>query len=83
MFDKFSLFSGLKTNNARCEVAGIGVRKGVKMALYGMECIDLTEDVITVLVIYFSYNKKVELKKNFLNHVVEIQNIFKLGKLRN
>ena len=31
MFDKFSLFSGLKTNNARCEVAGIGVRKGVKM----------------------------------------------------
>ena len=48
-----------------------------------MECINLTEDVITVLVIYFSYNKKVELKKNFLNHVVEIQNIFKLGKLRN
>ena len=48
-----------------------------------MECINLTEDVITVLVIYFSYNKKVELKKNFLNHVVEIQNIFKLWKLRN
>ena len=58
MFDKFSLFSGLKTNNARCEVAGIGVRKGVKMALYGMECINLTEDVITVLLIYISYNKK-------------------------
>ena len=58
MFDKFSLFSGLKTNNARCEVAGIGVRKGVKMALYGMECINLTEDVITVSLIYFSYNKK-------------------------
>ena len=58
MFDKFSLFSGLKTNNARCEVAGIGVRKGVKMALYGMECMNLTEDVITVLLIYFSYNKK-------------------------
>ena len=58
MFDKFPLFSGLKTNNTRCEVAGIGVRKGVKMALYGMECMNLTEDVITVLLIYFSYNKK-------------------------
>ena len=66
MFDKFPLFSGLKTNNTRCEVAGIGVRKGVKMALYGMECINLTEDVITVLVIYFSYNKKSWTKEKFL-----------------
>ena len=70
MFDKFSLFSGLKISNAKCEVAGIGVRKGVKMALCGMECINLTEDVITILGIYFSSNKKIEQKKNFLNHVV-------------
>ena len=32
-FDKFSLFSGLKINNAKCEIAGIGVKKGVKMAV--------------------------------------------------
>ena len=33
--------------------------------------------------IYFSYNKKPEQDKNFLNHVVKIQNILKLWKLRN
>ena len=42
MFDQFSLFSGLRINNAKCETAGIGVKKGIKMALCGMECIDLT-----------------------------------------
>ena len=42
-FDKFSLFSGLKINNAKCEIADIGVRKVVKMALCGMQCIDLTD----------------------------------------
>ena len=28
-FDKFSLFSGLNINNARCKIAGIGVKKGL------------------------------------------------------
>ena len=54
MTDRFSFFSGLKINNAKCEINGIGVRKGVKMALCGMECIDLTDDVIKVLGNYFS-----------------------------
>ena len=57
-FGKFSLFSGLKINNAKCEIAGIVVKKGVKMAFCGMDCIDLTDDVIKLLGIYFSYNKK-------------------------
>ena len=74
----FALFSGLKTNNAKCEIAGIGVKKEVKMTLCGMDCIDLTEDVIKILGIYFSYNKKLEQEKNFLNHIVKIQNILKL-----
>ena len=82
-FDKFSLFSGLKINYAKCEIAGIGIKKGVKMALCGMNCIDLTEDVIKILGISFSYNKKRELEKNFLNHIAKIQNILKLWKLRN
>ena len=53
------------------------------MGLCGMNCIDLTEDVIKILGIYFSYNKKLELEKNFLNHIAKIQNILKLWKLRN
>ena len=76
-FEKFSLYSGLKIN-AKCETAHIGVKKGIKMELCGMECIDLTSDVIKILGIYFSYNKKLEQEKNFFNHIVKIQNILKL-----
>ena len=32
-FEKFSFYSGLKINNAKCEIDGIGVKKGVKMEL--------------------------------------------------
>ena len=53
------------------------------MALCGMECINLTDDVIKVLGIYFFYNKKIEQEKNFLNHIVKIQNILRLWNLRN
>ena len=48
------------------------------MALCGMKCIDLTDDVIKNLGIFFPYNKKLEQDKNFLNHIVKIQNISKL-----
>ena len=63
MFDKFSLFSGLKINNAKCEIAGIGAKKGVKMALCEMKCIDLTDDVIRILGIFFSNNKNLNKRK--------------------
>ena len=49
----------------------------------GRECIDLMDDVIKILGIYFSYNKNLEQGKNFLNRIVKIQNILKLWKLRN
>ena len=38
-----------------------------------IECIDLTDDVIKILGIYFSYNKEIEQEKNYLNHIVKIQ----------
>ena len=53
------------------------------MALCGIKWIDLTDDVIKILGIFFSYNKKLEQEKNFLNHIVKIQNNLKLWKLRN
>ena len=83
MLDKFSLFSGLKINNAKCEIAGIGVKNGNKMSLCGMKCIELTDGVIKVLGILSSYNKKLEQVKIFLNHIAKIQNILKSWKLRN
>ena len=42
MFHKFPLFSGLKINNTKSEIPGIGVSKDVKMAVCGMKCINLT-----------------------------------------
>ena len=39
-FDIFSTFSGLKPNKIKCEIAGLGALKGVKLALCVMECID-------------------------------------------
>ena len=37
-----------------------------------MECIDLMDNVIETLGIYLPYNKKLEQKKNLLNHIVKI-----------
>ena len=37
----FSIFSGLKPNKSKCEIASIGVLKGVQIALCGMECVNL------------------------------------------
>ena len=48
-----------------------------------MKCIDLTDGKKKILGIYFSHNKKLEQEKNFLNHIVKIQNILKLWKIRN
>ena len=62
MFDTFSLVCGFKINHAKCEIAGIDVKKGVQMVLCERECIDLTDDVIKIFDIYFPYNKKLEQK---------------------
>ena len=40
IFEHFSIFSGLKPNKSKCEVAGIGVLKEVQMELCGMECVN-------------------------------------------
>ena len=53
------------------------------MALCGMEFLDLTDDIIKILSVYFSHNKKLEQEKKFLNHIGKTQNILKLWKLRN
>ena len=41
IFKHFSQFSGLKPNKSKCEVASIGVLKGVKVTLCGMRCVNL------------------------------------------
>ena len=65
IFDTFSKFSGLKPNKSKCEIAGIGVLKGVQVALCGMRCIDLVSNIVKILGIYYSYYDKREIQENF------------------
>ena len=74
-FDIISHFSGLKINKSRCEVAGIGVMKGIKVALCGVESVNLLTSAFKILGIYFSYNKKLENENNFLDHITKLQKV--------
>ena len=49
----FSKFSGLKPNILKCDVAGIGALKEIKMAVCGIKCIDLTTETIKILGVHF------------------------------
>ena len=82
-FDIFSSFSGLKPNQSKCEVAGIGALKGAKMALCGMKCIDLRLNTVKTLGIHFSYNKKSENDEDFLKQITSIEKVLKLLRMRN
>ena len=81
-FHAFSLFSGLKPNKSKCEIAGIGLLKGVNVALCGMECVDLKKDTIKILGIHYSYNQALENDQNFTDHIIKIENALKLWRSR-
>ena len=80
VFDTFSIYSGLKPNKSKCEIAGIGVLKEVSMKLCGMECIDLTKRSVKILVIHFSYNKKIENEENFIKLIKKLRMFLKFGE---
>ena len=71
-FNSMSQFSGLKINKSKCEVAGIGVMKGVKVALCGVECVNLLTNAIKILGIYF-----------FLDHITKLQKVINIWKIQN
>ena len=83
IFKHFSQFSGLKPNKSKCEIAGIGVLKGVKVALCGMRCVNLYEDTIKILGIHFSYNKQLENDENFKKYIAKIEYVLKLWRASN
>ena len=53
IFEHISIFSGLKPNKSKCEIAGIGVLKGFQIALCGMEYVNLKNNTIKILGIHF------------------------------
>ena len=82
IFKHFSQFSGLKPNKSKCEIAGIGVLKGVKVVFCGMRCVNIHEDTIKILGIHYSYNKQLENDENFKKYIAKIENVLKLWRAR-
>ena len=78
-----SRFSGLRPNLSKYEIAGIGVLKGVKVAVCGIQCVDLVLDTIKILGTHFPYNEKLKEERNFCLIIANIQRVLKLWKLRN
>ena len=79
----FSYFSGLKPNSAKSESAGIGILKGVQVAVCGMRCIDLKNDTLNILATHFACNEKLKEEKKFYKTVADIQRVLEICKMRN
>ena len=48
-----------------------------------MKCVNLNNDVIKILRICYSCDKKLENEKNFLNHIIKLQNVLNMQRIRN
>ena len=64
-------------------MAGIGALKGVKVAIRGTKCIDLTKEPIKILGVFFSYGKNLQLENNFRKTILNIERILKMWRRRN
>ena len=42
-----------------------GALKGLKVAICGIKCTDLTKEAIKILGVFFFYDKKLQLENNF------------------
>ena len=57
--------------------------KGVKVALWGVGCVNLLTNAFEILSIHLSFTKKVENEKNFLDVLAELQKVINIWKMRN
>ena len=71
-------FSGLKPKLSKCEITGIGVLKGVQVAVCGMCCVELKNDTLKILGTHFSYNEKLKEERNFHTSVTNIPRVLKI-----
>ena len=77
-----SRFSREKPKKPKCEIAGIGVLKGVKIALYGVECVNPKNNTIKILGIHFSYNRSLENDENCKRYIIKIEKLLKLWRIQ-
>ena len=67
--EKFKLFSdflGFKPNTDKCKITGIGVLKGVQVAVCGMKCIDLRNEAMKILDIILLIQSENKRRTKFL-----------------
>ena len=81
-FTVFSLFSGLKANFSKCEIAGLGSLKRILEAVCGLKSINLTTDTIKILDVHFSNNNTLKVQNNFLNTVNNTQQVLRFSNRR-
>ena len=78
----FSNFSRLKPNKTKCEIAGMGVLSGFQVALCDIKFVNLINKTVKIVGVHFSYNKNLEEDKNFSKHIVNIESVLKLWRMR-
>ena len=65
----FSLFSRLKSNNSKCEIAGTGTLKGVRSAVCNIKNINFNNECIKILgiILFIWQGKQPNIKQAILN----------------
>ena len=66
----------------KCEIADIGVLKGVQIALCCMECVNLKTNTFKILGIYFSYNGNLKNDDSIRKYIIKIERFFKFWRMR-
>ena len=61
----------------------MGVLKEVQVAVCGMRCIDLNNDMLKIFGTHFSYNKKLKDEKKIFKSLTDIQQVLKIWKMKN
>ena len=47
-----------------------------------MKCVNLNDETVKILVVDFSYNTNLEQDKKFCEHIIKMENISKLWRMR-
>ena len=81
-FDNFSLFSGMKINMTKCELAGIGVKRSVLTALSGVKNVSLMNDSIRGLGVNFTYDSTLFNEKNYVACIKKLQKVLHVWGMR-
>ena len=81
-FGIFSKYSGLRLNESKTVICGIGVKRGVEVALCGLKSVNLVTSSVKILGIFFSYNEEIMKEKNFVCVIKKIEKVLAVWRMR-